>query len=147
MVTKITDVKLIVLFFYSQKLLQFEKVFFFFAEQSLIFCNDYCFSIGQQLRTIYSYSLKGPCHKSFDPLHFSHTNWAFSQESQLGCCCQHRERILRRGALACTWSRLCGWSYLIQFSFRNLSNSPCSEPSCTVLLPDVMYTMYARHPS
>ena len=44
-------------------------------------------------------------------------------------------------------SRLCGWSYLIKFSIRNLSYSPCSEPSRTVLLLDVMYTMYARHPS
>ena len=42
-------------------------------------------------------------------------------------------------------SRLSGWSYLIKFSIRNLSYSPCSEPSRTVLLPDVIYTMYARH--
>ena len=44
-------------------------------------------------------------------------------------------------------SRLCGWSYLIRFSNRNLSYGPCSEPSRTVDLPDVIYTMYARHPS
>ena len=31
--------------------------------------------------------------------------------------------------------RLCGRSYLIKFSIRNLSYSPCSEPSHTVLLP------------
>ena len=42
-------------------------------------------------------------------------------------------------------SRLCGWSYLIKFSIGNLSYSPCSEPSHTVLLPDVLYKMYARH--
>ena len=41
-------------------------------------------------------------------------------------------------------SRLCGWSYLIKFLIRNLSYSLCSEPSRTVHLPAVMYTMYAR---
>ena len=44
-------------------------------------------------------------------------------------------------------SRLCGWSHLVKFLIRNLSYSPWSEPSRTVLLLDVMYTMYARHPS
>ena len=43
-------------------------------------------------------------------------------------------------------SRLCCWSYLIKFSIRNLLYSPCCEPSCTGLLPDVMYTMYAHPP-
>ena len=43
-------------------------------------------------------------------------------------------------------SRLCGWIYLIKFLIRNLSYSPSSEPSRTVLLLDIMYTMYARHP-
>ena len=44
-------------------------------------------------------------------------------------------------------SRLCGWSYLIKFSIRNLSYCPCSETHHAVFLPDVIYTMYARHPS
>ena len=44
-------------------------------------------------------------------------------------------------------SRLGGWSYLVKFLIWNLSYSPCSEPNHTVLLLDVMYTMYARHPS
>ena len=60
----------------------------------------------------------------------------------------HRQNYTRE-ALACTvytvQSRLCGWSYLIKFSIGNLSYSPCSEPSHTVLLPDVLYKMYARH--
>ena len=37
--------------------------------------------------------------------------------------------------------------YLIKFIIGNLSYSPCSEPSHTVLFPDVTYMMYARHPS
>ena len=37
--------------------------------------------------------------------------------------------------------------YLIKFLIGNLSYSPCSEPSRTVLFPDVTYTMYARYPS
>ena len=62
---------------------------------------------------------------------------------------QHREGILHiyvEGPSPLQ-SRLCGCSYLIKFSIRNLSYSPSSEPSQTVLLPDVMYTMYARRPS
>ena len=52
-----------------------------------------------------------------------------------------------RVALGCSvHSRLCGRSYLIKFLIRNLSYSPCSEPSRTVLFSDVMFTMYARHP-
>ena len=34
--------------------------------------------------------------------------------------------------------------YLIKFLIGNLSYSPCSEPSHTVLFPDVTYTMYAQ---
>ena len=37
--------------------------------------------------------------------------------------------------------------YLIKFLIGNLSHSACSEPSRTVLFPDVTFTMYARHPS
>ena len=43
-------------------------------------------------------------------------------------------------------SRLCGWCllsgtvYLIYFLIGNLSCTPCSEPSNTVLLLDVMHT-------
>ena len=44
-------------------------------------------------------------------------------------------------------SRLCGRSYLIKFLIGNLSYSPCSKPSRTVLLLNVMFTMYPRHPS
>ena len=56
----------------------------------------------------------------------------------------HRESTLEWPSAV--QSRLCDWSYLIKFLIGNLSYSPCSEPSHTVLFPDVMYTMYARHP-
>ena len=54
----------------------------------------------------------------------------------------HRVTILEGDSPVVLQSRLCGWIYLIKFSIRNLSYSPCSEPSRTVLLPDVMYIMY-----
>ena len=49
-------------------------------------------------------------------------------------------------------SSLCAWLvptgvYLISFLIGKISYSPCSEPSRTVLFPDLTYTMYARHPS
>ena len=49
----------------------------------------------------------------------------------------------------CTPACMAGASgvYLIKFLIGNLSYSPCSEPSRTVLFPEVTYTMYARHPS
>ena len=37
--------------------------------------------------------------------------------------------------------------YLIYFLIGNLSYSPCSEPSSTVLLLDVMYTMDPLFPT
>ena len=40
-------------------------------------------------------------------------------------------------AIGCVHSRLCGWSYLVNFPIRNLSYTPCNEPSRTVLLLDV----------
>ena len=42
-----------------------------------------------------------------------------------------------------------GWHgvYLIKFLIRNPSYNPCSEPSRTVLLLDVMYTTEAHHPT
>ena len=75
--------------------------------------------------------------------------------------CDHlNRRYGHRMHLNCPWlyvpvhSRLCGRSYLMKFLIRNLSyipcdepsrNIPCDEPSRTVLFPDVMFTMYARH--
>ena len=40
-----------------------------------------------------------------------------------------------------------GGLYLIKFFFGNLSYTPCTDPSRTVLLLDVMYTMHSHHPS
>ena len=44
-------------------------------------------------------------------------------------------------------SRLCGWSYLIYFVIGNLSYSPSSELSHTVLFLDVLYTTDPHHRS
>ena len=49
--------------------------------------------------------------------------------------------------LQCTLPPVWLRSYLIKFLIWNLSYIPCSEPSLTVLLLDVIFTMYARHPS
>ena len=43
-------------------------------------------------------------------------------------------------------SRLCGLGYLVKFLIRNLSYSPCSEPSRTVLLLNVMYIVHNVRP-
>ena len=51
-----------------------------------------------------------------------------------------------RVALGCTLPPVWLELYLIKFLIRNLSYSPCSEPSRTVLSREVTYTMYARHP-
>ena len=59
---------------------------------------------------------------------------------QKPCCTIEYTRV----ALGCTLPPVWPRSYLIKFLIRNLSNSPCSEPSRTVLFPDVMFT---RHPS
>ena len=61
----------------------------------------------------------------------------------------HMEEVILEGPIP-VQSRMCtvGGLYLIKFLFGNLSYNPCSEPSRTVLLDlDVMFTMYARHPS
>ena len=54
-----------------------------------------------------------------------------------------------RVALGCTlppvWLGPTG-VYLIKFLIGNLSNSPCNEPSLTVLFLDVTYTMYTASP-
>ena len=57
----------------------------------------------------------------------------------------HRKNTLYQKVLASVWL-LPTVVYLIKFLIGNLSYSPCSEPSRTVLLLDVMYTMYARPP-
>ena len=57
------------------------------------------------------------------------------------------EEVLLEGPIPVPSPACVGGLYLINFLFGNLSYSPGSEPSRTVLLLDVMYTMYARHPS
>ena len=53
-----------------------------------------------------------------------------------------------RGALPCTYTPACvAVIYLIYFLIGNLSYTPCSEPSRTVLLLDVMYTTDPHHRS
>ena len=58
----------------------------------------------------------------------------------------HRVSILEGPSAVYTPACVAG-VYLIKFLIRNLSYSPCSKPSRAVLFPDVMVTMYARHPS
>ena len=77
---------------------------------------------------------------------FRYTYTAYSRhKNHAGCTLytyslrwEHREQSIEGPSPV--QSRLCGWSYPIKFSIRNLSYSSCSEPSRTVLLPDVMYT-------
>ena len=57
----------------------------------------------------------------------------------------HRVSILEGPSAVYTPACVAG-VYLIKFLIRNLSCTPCSKPSRTVRLLDVMYTMYARHP-
>ena len=52
-----------------------------------------------------------------------------------------------RGALTCTLPLCVAGVYLIYFSIGNLSYTPCSEPSRSVLLLDVIYTTDFHHQS
>ena len=56
-------------------------------------------------------------------------------------CSNHRVSTYTRGALGCTVPPV--WLELPEFVIGNLSYTPCREPSRTVLMLDVMYTMNA----
>ena len=61
----------------------------------------------------------------------------YNQNPLGGKCMYHR--VSKLEGPSAVHFRLCSWSYLVKFLIRNLSYSPCSEPSRAVLLLDVIH--------
>ena len=61
----------------------------------------------------------------------------YNQNPLGGKCMYHR--VSKLEGPSAVHFRLCSWSYLVNFLIRNLSYSPCSEPSRAVLLLDVIH--------